>query len=294
MTKSYRPIIVTGTGTDIGKTYVAALLCHAAKLYITSQDSCSDGQIAGSSGDDGGSACSSDKAYPVFYYKAAISGASSPDKSDASYVSEIAGLGIRAESMCPYYYKEAVSPHLAQKHEGSEPISYMKILHEFKKHSSEAQLMVVEGSGGIYCPLRWDDELDTNGSILCKEYQAEELKQLMHDTGLNFQRFTTLDVFKHLEKSFNALFVVVADACLGAINNVMTTVTSLRHEGISPDSILIILNNFHAADPMHEDNKRMIEEMTGLPVIATVAHGDTQLNLSPKSKEQLFDLTTLD
>lgn len=278
MAKSYKPIIVTGTGTDIGKTYVAGLLCHAAKHYITTNNQEQNDSAADTSSYD----------YPVFYYKAAISGATSPDKSDASYVSEVAGLGIRAEAMCPYYYEEAVSPHLAQKHAGSQPISYMRILHEFIKHRDEAQLTVVEGSGGIYCPLRWDDELDTDGSILSKEEHVEELKQLVQKQGFNFQRFTTLDVFKLLEKSFSAHFVVVADACLGAINNVMTTVSSLKYEGICPDNILILLNNYKAGDPMQEDNKRMIEEMTGRPVVATVAHGDTELKLSAQSLDLLF------
>ena len=57
-------IFVTGTGTDVGKTYVTALLAKKMREY----------------------------GYDVGYYKAALSGANSIAESDAGYVNSIAQI----------------------------------------------------------------------------------------------------------------------------------------------------------------------------------------------------------
>lgn len=53
---------------------------------------------------------------------------------------------------------------------------------------------------------------------------------------------------------------------------------------------LLLFNNFHAGDVMEEDNRRMCEEMTGLPVLACVARGDRALpGLEAEKLAALFD-----
>ena len=88
-------IFITGTGTDVGKTYVTALLIK--QLKETGVDAA--------------------------YYKAAVSGnqrgAQGLVPGDAVYVKQISGISQSLDSMVPYIYEEAISPHLAARREGS-------------------------------------------------------------------------------------------------------------------------------------------------------------------------------
>ncbi|MFQ7614869.1 MAG: ATP-dependent dethiobiotin synthetase BioD [Roseburia faecis] len=95
-------IFVTGTGTDIGKTYVTALIVK--KL--------------------------ADAGIRTGYYKAALSGAKSIGDSDAGYVKKIAGITQEDTSLLSYLYQNAVSPHLAAQIEGNpvDPEKIKKIL----------------------------------------------------------------------------------------------------------------------------------------------------------------------
>lgn len=122
-------IFVTGTGTDIGKTYVTALIVK--KL--------------------------ADAGIRTGYYKAALSGAKSIGDSDAGYVKKIAGITQEDTSLLSYLYQNAVSPHLAAQIEGN-PVDPEKIKKDFDKVKSKFDYVTVEGSGGIVCPIRWDKE----------------------------------------------------------------------------------------------------------------------------------------
>ena len=78
-------LFITGTGTDIGKTYVTALLIKTLRQH----------------------------GYDIGYYKAAISGAPTVAASDAGYVNATAGIGEAPDLLLSYLYDHAVSPHLA-------------------------------------------------------------------------------------------------------------------------------------------------------------------------------------
>jgi dethiobiotin synthase len=124
-----RGLFVTATGTDMGKTYVAALMVKKLK----------------------------DAGYKAGYYKAALSGAESIKESDAGYVKKISGIGQPDETLLSYLYETAVSPHLAAKIEGN-PVELEKIRADYQKVLEKHDYVTVEGSGGIVCPIRWDCE----------------------------------------------------------------------------------------------------------------------------------------
>lgn len=91
-----RALFITGTGTDIGKTYVTGLIVKKLAEH---------------------------KKNPG-YYKAAMSGnARRPDGSlipgDALFVQQCSGISQPLEEMCPYVYENAYSPHLASRIEGN-------------------------------------------------------------------------------------------------------------------------------------------------------------------------------
>ncbi|MBQ1613009.1 MAG: dethiobiotin synthase, partial [Alphaproteobacteria bacterium] len=103
-----KKLFVSGTGTDVGKTFVSGLILK--KL------------------NDHGINCG--------YYKAAVSGNvrgndGSLIPGDALYVKTVSGIGQPLEAMCPFVYENAVSPHLASRIEG-EPVRLDIVLEKLK------------------------------------------------------------------------------------------------------------------------------------------------------------------
>ena len=91
-----KAIFLTGTGTDIGKTFIAGLIVK--KLAQAGKN-------------------------PA-YYKAAMSGNDRrSDESlipgDALFVRQMSGISQPLDEMCPYVYENAWSPHLASRVEGN-------------------------------------------------------------------------------------------------------------------------------------------------------------------------------
>lgn len=129
-----KKLFITGTGTDIGKTFVSGLILK--KLRQNGVHSA--------------------------YYKAAMSGNHRrPNGSlipgDAMYVKEISGIEQPLEEMCPYVYEHAVSPHLASVLEGN-PVSRDWVLEKFRVVCEKYEYVTMEGSGGILCPICFKQE----------------------------------------------------------------------------------------------------------------------------------------
>lgn len=226
MTKS---IFITATGTDVGKTYISGLL--AKKL--------------------------NENGFNTGYYKSALSGAYYDDKhnfivGDAQHVKDIAHINDTIEEMVSYVYENAVSPHLATKIEGN-PLDMDKVKSDFNNISQKHDYMLVEGSGGILCPIRYDDTH--------KIFLEDIIKALNLDT------------------------LIVADAGLGTINYTVLTIRYMENIGIKAKGI--ILNNW-TGSTMELDNIKMIEDMTKIPIIATVEKGCTDIQIDCKKLISLF------
>lgn len=217
-------LFVTATGTDIGKTYVTALIVKKLRSF---------GLNAG-------------------YYKAAVSGAESVSESDAGYVNRFAQIDESEELLLSYLYKTAVSPHLAARIEGN-PAEMSVIKSTFARVCEQFEFVTMEGSGGIVCPIR----KDAKATIF--------LEDIIRELGLPS--------------------VVVADAGLGTINAVVTTVEYMRARKLTVNGI--ILNKWNG-DTMQRDNLAMIEELTGVRVIAVVRENDTELDIDEKTLVELY------
>ena len=223
-------IFVTGTGTDIGKTFVTALLVR--KLH--------------------NAGCA------TAYFKAAVSGNERDENGrlipgDAAYVKKISGISQPLDTMCPYIYETAVSPHLASRIEG-DPVKISTVKEQFQKICDEYEYVICEGSGGIVCPIRYDDK-----------------KIMLED----------------IIKALGLPTIIVADAGLGTINSVVLTCEYMKAHGLEIRGL--ILNNFHKGDVMEEDNKLMCEKLTGLPVIACVGENDTDIDISEDTLKRICD-----
>lgn len=124
-----RGLFVTGTGTEVGKTVVAAVIAreHAA---------------AGAR---------------VAVFKPAVSGlddvAASGGEPDHELLRRAAGSSHGDEEIAPYRYRRAVSPHLGAELAGEE-IDPARLLAAARAAAAAADLLVCEGVGGFLVPLR--------------------------------------------------------------------------------------------------------------------------------------------
>lgn len=152
-----KALFVTGTGTDVGKTYVTGLI---VKKLVEA------GKSAG-------------------YFKAAMSGNDRNAEGklipgDAKWVKEISGMSQAPETACPFVYEAAVSPHLASQIEGN-PVRLEEVRRAYRQVLDRYDYVTVEGSGGILCPLDW------GSSPLWLEDIVKELRLssiLVADSGL--------------------------------------------------------------------------------------------------------------
>ena len=166
----------------------------------------------------------------------------------------LAGLEQPLETMCPYVYENAVSPHLAARLEGG-PVELDVVKAGFDALAKTYDLVTMEGSGGILCPLR----VDETGELWLED----------------------------VVKALNLGCLVVADAGLGTINSTVLTVEYLRARNIPVKGI--ILNHYHPGDVMEEDNRLMCEKRAGVPVVACVADGDRELNMDGQALAALYE-----
>ena len=225
-----KALFVTGTGTDTGKTYITGLIVK--KLQEAQKN-------------------------PA-YYKAAMSGNDRrPDGTlipgDALAVQTMSGIDQSLTSMCPYVYEHAYSPHLASRLEGN-PVVMDVVKHGFADVAADYDYVTVEGSGGILCPICFDEA-----------------------------RIQLEDVVKELHLSS----ILIADAGLGTINSVVLTAEYMKTHGLPLKGI--IFNHYHPGDVMEDDNIFMCEHMTGLPTLAKVQDGDTELDMNVDALCALYD-----
>lgn len=223
-------LFITGTGTDVGKTYVTGLIVK--KLHEAGKKAA--------------------------YYKAAMSGNEKDENGklipgDAVSVKNASGISQDPDTMCPYVYATAVSPHLASRLEGN-PVVMEKVMDGYHSLQEEYDYITAEGSGGILCPICFDEA----------KIQLEDVIHEMHIPCL-----------------------IIADAGLGTINSVVLTYEYMKQKGIPCKGI--IFNHCHPGNICEEDNRFMCEFMTGLKVLAFVKDGDTQLDIDVNILLNLYE-----
>ena len=213
-------LFITGTGTDMGKTYISGLIVK---------------KLAECGKNPG-------------YYKAAMSGNERRKDGrlipgDALFVQQCSGISQPLEEMCPYVYENAYSPHLASRLEGN-PVKMDVVKQGFNVALEKHDYVTVEGSGGILCPICFDEE----------KIQLEDIVKELHLSS-----------------------IIIADAGLGTINSVVLTAEYMKAKHMNVKGI--IFNHYHNGNVMEEDNIFMCEYMTGLPTLAKVENGATELNI---------------
>jgi dethiobiotin synthetase len=120
-----RGVFVTGTGTEVGKTVVAAVI--ARTLAATG---------AG-----------------VAVFKPVVTGLDDPEEPDHELLRRAAGSTQSDEEIAPYRYGPPMSPHLAAEMAGEEAIDPERLLEAACNAAGGADALVCEGVGGLLVPL---------------------------------------------------------------------------------------------------------------------------------------------
>ncbi len=213
-------LFITGTGTDVGKTFISGLIVK--KLL--------------------------ESGAKTAYFKAAMSGNDVGRDGrlipgDAVAIQRLSGTTQSLESMCPFVYKNAVSPHLAARWEGR-PFDLDVAERCLNRLCEEYDYVVIEGAGGIVCPIRYDD----------------------------VERLLLVDLIQ----KWGTPCLLVADSGLGTINSATLTAWALAARRVSLRGVIF---NRWTGDPMQEDNALMCERLAETRVIAKVAEDATTLDL---------------
>jgi dethiobiotin synthetase len=119
-----RGVFVTGTGTEVGKTVVAAVI---ARTLVTDGES-------------------------VAVFKPAVTGLDDGAEPDHALLRRAAGSNQSDEEIAPYRYGPPASPHLAAAMAG-EKIDPERLLAGARAAAASADILVCEGVGGLLVPL---------------------------------------------------------------------------------------------------------------------------------------------
>ncbi|MDX6601197.1 MAG: dethiobiotin synthetase [Solirubrobacterales bacterium] len=119
-----RGFFVTGTGTEVGKTVVAAVLARDLRQQGMS----------------------------VAVFKPAVTGLDEPGEPDHALLRRAAESKQSDEEIAPYRYGPPASPHLAAAQAGEE-IEPERLLRAARDAAAGAEQLVCEGVGGLLVPL---------------------------------------------------------------------------------------------------------------------------------------------
>jgi dethiobiotin synthetase len=119
-----RGVFVTGTGTEVGKTVVAAAIAWA--LAASGRE--------------------------VAVFKPAVTGLEEPGEPDHALLRRAAGSAQDDAEIAPYRYDPPMSPHLAAELAG-ETIDPQALLAAAREAGGRADFFVCEGVGGLLVPL---------------------------------------------------------------------------------------------------------------------------------------------
>ena len=179
-------LFVTGTDTNVGKTFVSCLLMRKLRRA---------GLTVG--------------AYKPACSGAELNAAGLAVWSDVEALRSAIGAEYPLDLICPQRFQAAVAPNVAAELEGT-TVSSDLLRTGFAAWENKTDAMLVEGAGGVFCPLSND--------------------------------LTVLD----LATSIDAPIVIVAANRLGVISHTRLTVEVLRQSGL--DVAAIVLNEVNPRD----------------------------------------------
>ncbi|MBR3622389.1 MAG: dethiobiotin synthase [Selenomonadaceae bacterium] len=196
-------LFISGTGTDVGKTYFSGLLLK--------------GML--------------EKGLNAGYYKPIVSGG----LGDVESVLKVSGLKREPEELNTYCFPEPVSPELAARKRGLE-FDFEKIKNKAENLAKEFDYLIIEGAGGLGCPLKVNS-----------------------DEVLTYADFA---------KNLSLPTLLVAPAGLGCLSDCLAYKYMAEHHGIN--LLGFVLSRYNENDDIDRDNAEQLPLLTKLPILAKV------------------------
>lgn len=203
-------LFVTGTDTEVGKTLVSAGLTLALKK----------------------------RGIDVGVMKPAVTGCRSVRgkrvSDDVEYLIGASGCENDRSLVAPYMLRDPLAPEVAAEREGVR-IDIRKIMGAFRKLSRKHEILIIEGAGGLFVPIK-------------KNY-------LMID----------------LMAALAAPLIIVARPGLGTINHTLLTCEAARARNI--DIMGIVINNYpRRASVAERTNPDVIRRYARTPLLGILPH----------------------
>lgn len=212
--------MVVGTDTDVGKTFVSAAIAR----QLTAE-----GVRTG-------------------VYKPACSGSvadestGQPRWNDVELLRQAIGATeLPTERICPQTFHAPLAPPVAAEKEGRQ-IDETLLLEGVRWWETQAEFLIVEGVGGVLCPLSREQ--------LIVDF-AEKLKYPL---------------------------LIVARAGLGTINHSLLTIEALQQRGLTIAGLILNDVDPELSDESRLSNAEQIQKWTSVPVLSFVPF-DWQSNL---------------
>ncbi len=163
---------------------------------------------------------------------------------DAEYLAHCADTPHPLDLICPVRYAEPLAPAVAAERAG-QPVDFEAIARSLRIMTAGADVLLVEGVGGILVPL--------DG------------------------KHTVLDLAQWL----NCRTVVVTDAKLGTINHTLLTLRALREAEVPIAGVVV--NRYPSGTPglAEETNPRAIEKFGKTPILSIVP--EDKIDMSPET-----------
>lgn len=225
-----KAFFLTGTDTGVGKTFFGASLAAALR----------------------------DAGYRVGVFKPVESGAGLEAgrkvPADALLLAEAAGCTLDLDLICPYALREPLAPSEAAKMEGV-IIDPARIFDAFYAVADASDVVLVEGAGGLLCPL--------------------------------YETWTVLELMRQL----NWPAINVVGSKLGAVNHTLLTERVLLDESVG--LMGHVINNLYGSDePAALTNPDLIRSLARTPVLAVLPRAEERW-LPPRIFRTHFDLSVL-
>jgi len=164
------------------------------------------------------------------------------DRDDALLLAAASG-GLSPDEVNPVWLKASVAPLVAGMLE-NRPVDTADLIGKFHAFAAAHHTVIVEGAGGWRVPLA----------------DGYDMADLAADLRLPV--------------------IIVVGNRLGALNHTILTVESIRAKGL-PIAGLVMNHLVDELDTASITNKGIIEQLTGLPILAEIIHGQDFLDVEP-------------
>lgn len=202
---------VTGTDTDVGKTYVTALILRGLRA----------------------------RGVDAVGYKPVSCG----NRDDARVLAAASGDSEPLDAINPVWYDTPVAPYVAGIVE-NRPLEVDQLVAGYEALAARHAHVLVEGAGGWEVPLA--------------------------------PGFAISD----LARALRLPVLLVVSNKLGALNHSVLTLNAIRHAGLHCAGV--VFNNLQdELDVAAITNLRILQELTGVQVLADVIRGEEELEIEP-------------